>query len=61
MSETCSTHWNTSNADRILVGKRQCKRPIGSCRRGLENYVTHSVRGRGFEGVDWIQLAQDEV
>jgi hypothetical protein len=47
------------NVFKILVGKPQGKRPLGSTRRRWENNIKTDVRVTGVEGVDWTHLAKD--
>jgi hypothetical protein len=51
----------TRNAYRILVGKPEGKRPLGRPRRRwVDNIKMDLERDRmGWDGVDWIKLAQD--
>jgi hypothetical protein len=44
-----------SNAYRILVGKPEGKRPLGRPRRRWVD----SIKIIGWDGMDWIDLAQD--
>jgi hypothetical protein len=47
------------NAYRIVVGKREAKRPLGRpIRRWVDN-IKMDLREIGWDGVDWIDLAQD--
>jgi hypothetical protein len=47
----------TRNTYRVLVGKPEGKRPLGRPRRrGVDNI---KLKGRGWNGMDWIELAQD--
>jgi len=46
------------NAYRILAGKPEGKRPFGRPRRRWEN-IRMDLRETGWEGVDWMHLAQD--
>jgi hypothetical protein len=48
-----------SNAYRILVGKPEGKRPLGSIRRMWENNIKIDLRETGWDDMDWISLAQD--
>jgi hypothetical protein len=48
-----------SNVYKILVWKYRQKRPLGRPRREWENNITIDMREIGWEGVDWMQLAQD--
>jgi hypothetical protein len=59
MGRACSTHGETKNAYRILVGKPQGKSPLGKPRRRREDNIRMDLRGIGWGGMDWIDLAQD--
>jgi hypothetical protein len=51
------------NAHTILVGKPERKRPFGrpKCRwEDNTKNIRMDLRGIGWEGVDWIRLAQDK-
>jgi hypothetical protein len=59
MGRACSTNGETRNAYRILVGKPDLTRSLGRPRRRwLDNYKLE-LREIGWDGVDWIDLAQD--
>jgi hypothetical protein len=47
------------NAFNILVGKFQGKRTLGRNRRRLKDNIRMDLREIGWEGVDWILLAED--
>jgi hypothetical protein len=47
------------NAYRILVGKPEGKRPLGRPRRMLVSIIKMDIRELGWDGVDWIDMAQD--
>jgi hypothetical protein len=47
------------NANRILVGKPEGKRPLGRRRRRWVNNIKMNLREVGWDGRDWIDLAQD--
>jgi hypothetical protein len=47
------------NAYRILVGKPEGKRPLGRPRRRWVDNIKMDLRERGWDGVDWIDMAQD--
>jgi hypothetical protein len=47
------------NACRILVGNLEGKRPLGRPRRRLVNNIKIDLREIGWDGVDWMDLAQD--
>jgi hypothetical protein len=44
---------------KILVGKPEGKRPFGIPRHRWEDNMTMSLQEMGWEGIDWIDLAQD--
>jgi hypothetical protein len=44
---------------RILVGKPEGKRPIGSPRHRCANNIKIDLREVGWDGMDWIDLAED--
>jgi hypothetical protein len=47
------------NAYRILVGNPEGKRPLGRPRRGWVDNIKMDLREIGWDGGDWIDLAQD--
>jgi hypothetical protein len=47
------------NAYRKLVGKREGKRPLGRQRRRWVDSIQIDLRETGWNGMDWIDLAQD--
>jgi hypothetical protein len=47
------------NADNILVGKPEGKRELGEFKRTWRDNIKMDVREIGWEGVNWINLAQD--
>jgi hypothetical protein len=49
----------TRNAYRIFVRKPERKRPLGRPRRRWVNNIKMDLREIGWDGVDWIELAQD--
>jgi hypothetical protein len=49
----------TRNAYRILVGKPEGKRPLGRRRRMWVDNIKMDLREIGWDGIDWIELAQD--
>jgi hypothetical protein len=55
MGRACSTNGEKRNAYRILVGKPEGRRPR---RRWVDN-INIELRGIGWDGVDWVDLAQD--
>jgi hypothetical protein len=48
-----------STAYRILVGNPEEKRPLGRPRRRWVDNIKMDLREIGWDGVDWIDLAQD--
>jgi hypothetical protein len=59
MGRACSTIGENRNAYRILMGKPEEKRPLGRPRRRWVNNVKLHLREIGWDGMDWIDLAQD--
>jgi len=51
---------NMVNTYKILV-RIWGKRPFGRSRYGLEDKIRMDLRGIGYEGVDWIHMAQDRA
>jgi hypothetical protein len=47
------------NAYRILVGKPEGKRPLGRPRLRWVDNIKIDLRETGWDGLDWIDLAQD--
>jgi hypothetical protein len=47
------------NTYRILVGKPEGKRPLGRPRRRWVDNITIDFIEIGWDGIDWIDLAQD--
>jgi hypothetical protein len=47
------------NAYRILVGKPEGKRPLGRPRRRWVDNIKMDLREIKWDGMDWIDLAQD--
>jgi hypothetical protein len=46
-------------AYRLLVGKREGKRPLERTRRGWEETLTMDLQEVGCGGMDWIDMTQD--
>jgi hypothetical protein len=57
MGGACSTSGEKRNAYRILVGKPEGKRPLGKPRRRWVDNIKIDLRGIGWDGVDWIDMA----
>jgi hypothetical protein len=49
----------TRNAYRTLVGKPEGKRPLGRLRCRWRNSIKIELREIGWDGMDWIDMAQD--
>jgi hypothetical protein len=58
MGGRCSTHGRDAKYN-ILDGKSEGKRPLGRPRRRWEANIGMDLRGIGWEGVEWMHLAQD--
>jgi hypothetical protein len=43
----------------ILVGRPEGRRPLGRPRRRREDNIKTDLRKVGWEGMDWVELAQD--
>ncbi|KAJ4428144.1 hypothetical protein ANN_24158 [Periplaneta americana] len=50
---------DSRNAYRVLVGRPEGKRPLGRPRRRWEDNIKMDLREVGYDGRDWINLAQD--
>jgi hypothetical protein len=50
---------NKRNAYRILVGMPEGKRPLGRPRRRWVDNIKLDLREIGWDGMDWIDLAQN--
>jgi hypothetical protein len=59
MDGAYSTHGDMRYAYITLVGKPEWKRPLGRLRRRGEDNIRIDVWEIGWEGVDWMYLAQD--
>jgi hypothetical protein len=47
------------NVCKVLMGKPEGKRPLGTPRRRWEDGIRMDLGETGWGSVDWIQLAQD--
>jgi hypothetical protein len=61
MGRACSTNGGGEkrNAYSILVGNQEGKRPLGRPRRRWVDKIKIDLREIGWDGGDWIDLAQD--
>jgi hypothetical protein len=58
MGRACRTNVDKRNVYRILVGKPEGKRPLGRPRLTWVGNIKIYLK-IGWEGMDWIDLAQD--
>jgi hypothetical protein len=61
MGMACSTNGEERNAYRILVGNPEGKRPLGRPRCRWVDNIKMDLREIGWDGMDWIDLAQDRA
>jgi hypothetical protein len=47
------------NVYKVLVARPKGKRPLGRPMRRWEDGIRMNLRENGWQGVDWIHLAQD--
>jgi hypothetical protein len=59
MGRACSTDGEERGVYRVLVGKPEGKRPLGSPRRRWETNIKMDLQEVGCGGMNWIELAQD--
>jgi hypothetical protein len=59
MGRACSTNGTKRNAYRIFMEKPEGKRPPGRERRRWVDNIKMDLRGIEWDGMDWIDLAQD--
>jgi hypothetical protein len=46
---------------KVLVGRPECKRPLGRPRRKWQDNIKTALREIGIDETKWIQLALDRV
>jgi hypothetical protein len=46
---------------RVLVGRPECKRPLGRRRHRWEDNIKMDLREIGIDGANWIRLSKDRV
>jgi transposase len=54
-------HGGGESVYRVLVGRREGKRPLGRPRSRWEDNIKMDLRDIGIDGANWILLAQDRV
>jgi hypothetical protein len=59
MGRACSTNWGDEECIRILVGNLEGKKPLGRPRRRWVDNIKMDLGEIGWDGMDWIELAQD--
>jgi hypothetical protein len=59
MGRACSTNGEKRNVYRILVGKPEGKRPLGRPRHRLVDKIKIDLRGIGWDGMDWVDVAKE--
>jgi hypothetical protein len=59
MTKACSTNEERRNSYRILVGKPEGNRPLVRPRRRWVDNIKMDLREIGWDGMDWMDLAQD--
>ena len=59
MGGACSTYGERRGIYRVLVGKREGKRPLGRPRNRWEDNIKIHLQEVGCGVTDWIELAQD--
>jgi hypothetical protein len=59
VSRACSTNGEKNTANSILVGKPEGKRPLGRPRCTWVDNIKMDLREIGWDGMNWIDLAQD--
>jgi hypothetical protein len=59
MGRACSTNGEKRNANKILVGKPERMRQLGTPRRWWVDNIKIDLRETEWDGMDWIDLAQD--
>ena len=60
MGGACNTFGEENNVYRVLVGKPDGTRPLGSPRCRWEDNIQLDLQEAGYVGMDWIELTQDK-
>jgi hypothetical protein len=58
---TCGTHGEGRGVCGLLVGRPECKRPLGRTRRRWEDNIKMDLREIWIDELSWIRLAKDRV
>ena len=61
MGGACSTNGRRRGVYRVLVGKSEGKRPLGTPRRRWEDNIQMDLHEVGCRGMEWMELAQDRA
>lgn len=59
MSGACGARREIRNANNILVGNSECKRPLGRPRPRREENIKMLLKEIAWESVDWISMVSD--
>jgi hypothetical protein len=59
MDRACSTNGEEWNAYKILLGKAEENRPLRRPKRRCVDNIKMDLREIEWDGMDWIDLAQD--
>jgi hypothetical protein len=60
LGTACSTNGGAEDCTSILVGKPEVNRPLRRPRRRWVHNIKIDLREIGWDGMDWIDLAQDK-
>jgi hypothetical protein len=61
MDGACNTNGEKRNVYRLLVVKPEGKTPLGTSRHRWMDNIKMDLREIEWDGVDWIDMAQDRV
>jgi hypothetical protein len=59
MGRACNTHWGNRNIYMGFWWESQKKRPLGRPRRRWVDNIKMDLRETEWDGMDWLELAQD--
>jgi hypothetical protein len=59
VGRACNTNGEKFNAYRILMGKTRRKKTLERPKRRWVNNIKMDLKEMGWDGIDWIGLAQD--